>query len=61
VAGTKAKYKQAAMDQENLMSRDPEERFARQDSHRYSGWSSAFAIAAIVIVLMIVFLVYYLK
>jgi hypothetical protein len=45
-----------------LMSRDPEEeRFARQDSHRYSGWSSVFAIAVIVIVLMIVFLVYYLK
>jgi hypothetical protein len=44
------------------MSRDPEEeRFARQDSERYSGWSSAFAIAAIVIVLGIVFLVYYLK
>jgi hypothetical protein len=36
-----------------------EERFARQDSRRYSGWSSAIAIAAIVIVLGIVLLVYY--
>jgi len=44
------------------MSDDPEEeRFARQDSGRYSGWSSAFTIAVIVIVLSIVFLVYYLK
>jgi hypothetical protein len=44
------------------MSRDPEEeRFARQNSRRYSGWASAFAIAVIVIVLCIVFLVYYLK
>jgi hypothetical protein len=36
-----------------------EERFARQDSRRYSGWSSAFAIAAIVIVFGIVFIVYH--
>jgi hypothetical protein len=44
------------------MSRDPEEeRFARQNSGRYSGWASAFTIAVIVIVLRIVFLVYYLK
>jgi len=44
------------------MSRDPEEeRFARGDSQRYSGWSSAITIAVIVIVLGIVFLVYYLK
>jgi hypothetical protein len=44
------------------MSRDPEEeRFARQDSERYSGWSATFAIAAIVIVLGIMLLVYYLK
>jgi hypothetical protein len=55
------------------MSRDPEEeRFARQNSRRYSGAlmlrvstntlrASAFAIAVIVIVLCIVFLVYYLK
>jgi hypothetical protein len=44
------------------MSRDPEEeRFARQNSRRYSGWASAFTIAVIVIVLCIVFLVYYLK
>ena len=43
-------------------SRDPEEeRFARGDSQRYSGWSSAITIAVIVIVLGIVFLVYYLK
>jgi hypothetical protein len=42
------------------MSRDPEEeRFARQDSGRYSGWASAFTIA--VIVLGIVLLVYYVK
>ena len=44
------------------MSRDPEEeRFARQDSGRYSGWASAFTIAVMVLVLGIVFLVYYLK
>jgi hypothetical protein len=36
-----------------------EDRFARQDSRRYSGWSSAFAVAAIVIVLGIVLLVYH--
>ena len=43
------------------MSRDPEEeRFARGDSQRYSGWSSAITIAVIVIVL-VVFLVYYIK
>jgi hypothetical protein len=41
------------------MSRDPEEeRFARQDSRRFSGWSSAFVIVAILVVLAIVFLVY---
>ena len=38
-----------------------EDRFGRQDQRRYSGWSSAFTIAAIVIVLGIVILVYYLK
>jgi hypothetical protein len=44
------------------MSRDPEEeRFARGDSERYSGWSSAFVIIAILVVLAIVFLVYQLK
>ena len=44
------------------MSRDPEEeRFARGDSQRYSGWSSAITIAVIVIVLGIVLLVYYPK
>jgi hypothetical protein len=44
------------------MSRDPEEgRFARQDRERYSGWSSAFTIIAILGVLAIVFLVYQLK
>jgi hypothetical protein len=37
-----------------------EERFARQDSRRYSGWSSAFAVAAIVIALGIVFIIYHL-
>ena len=43
------------------MSRDPpEERFAREDSRRHSGRSSAFVIVVIVIVLGI-FLVYYLK
>jgi hypothetical protein len=43
------------------MSDDPEEeRFARQDSGLYSGWSSAFVIAVTVIVLS-VFLVHYLK
>jgi hypothetical protein len=36
-----------------------EERFARQDSQRYSGWSSALTIAAIVIVLGIVLIVYH--
>jgi hypothetical protein len=35
-----------------------EERFARQDSRRYSRWSSALAIAAIVIVLGIAFIIY---
>jgi hypothetical protein len=44
------------------MSRDPEEeRFARQDRERYSGWSSAFTILAILAVLAIAFLVYQLK
>jgi hypothetical protein len=38
-----------------------EERLARQDSRRYSGWTSAIAIAVIVIVLGILFLVYQLK
>lgn len=38
-----------------------EDRFARQDQQAYSGWTSAFTIAAIVIVLCIVVLVYYLK
>ncbi len=43
-----------------FMSRDPEEeRFARQDSRRYSGY--AFTIAVIVIVLVFPFLVYYLR
>ena len=46
---------------ENSMSDDPkEERFARQDSGPYSGWSSAFVVAVTVIVLS-VFLVYYPK
>jgi hypothetical protein len=45
-----------------VMSRDPEEeRFARGDRERYSGWSSAFVIIAILVVLAIVFLVYQLK
>jgi hypothetical protein len=44
------------------MGRDSEEeRFARQDSQQYSGWSSAITIAVIVIVLGIVFLVYNLR
>jgi hypothetical protein len=44
------------------MSRDPEEeRFARGNSRRYSGWSSAFVIVAILVVLAIVFLAYELK
>jgi hypothetical protein len=38
-----------------------EERFARQDSRRYSGWSNAITIAVIVIVLCMVILVYQLK
>jgi hypothetical protein len=38
-----------------------EDRFARQDQRRYNGWSSAFTIAMIVIILGIVVLVYYLK
>ena len=41
------------------MSREPEEeRFGRQESRRYSGWSSAITIAVIVIILGIVILVY---
>jgi hypothetical protein len=44
------------------MSRDPEEeRFASEHSRRYSGWSSAFVIVAILVILAIVFLVYQLK
>ncbi len=38
-----------------------EDRFARQDQQGYSGWSSAFTVAAIMIVLGIVVLVYNLK
>jgi hypothetical protein len=45
-----------------VMSRDPEEeRFARGDSERYSGWTSAFVIVAILVVLAIVILFYQLK
>jgi len=45
-----------------VMSRDPEEeRFAREDNRPYSGWSSAFVIVAILVVLAIVILVYQLK
>jgi hypothetical protein len=36
-----------------------EDRFARQDSRRYSGWSSALAIAAILIVLGIFLIIYH--
>jgi len=44
------------------MGRDPdEERFARQDRERYSGWSSAFTIIAILAVLAVAFLFYQLK
>jgi len=44
------------------MSRDPEEeRFARQDRERYSGWTSAFTIIAILAILAIAFVVYKLK
>jgi hypothetical protein len=44
------------------MARDPEEeRFARQDRERYSGWTSAFTIIAILAILALVFLVYQLK
>jgi hypothetical protein len=44
------------------MSHDPEEeRFARGDNRGYSGWSSALAIVAILVVLAIVLLVYQLK
>jgi hypothetical protein len=38
-----------------------EERFARQDSRRYSGWSAAITIAVIVIVLVILIVVYQLS
>jgi hypothetical protein len=38
-----------------------EDRFGRQDQRAHSGWSSAFTVAAIVVVLCIVVLVYYLK
>ena len=34
---------------------------ARQDSRRYSGWTSAITIAVIVIVLVILIVVYQLK
>jgi hypothetical protein len=41
------------------MSQDPEEeRFARQDSQPYSGWSSAITIIAILVTLAIAFVVY---
>jgi hypothetical protein len=44
------------------MSRDPEEeRFARQDRERYSGWTSIFTIITILVVLAIVFVIYELK
>jgi hypothetical protein len=48
-----------AMPKENNSTN--EDRFGRQDQRGYSGWSSAFTIAAIVIVLCMVVLVYYLK
>ena len=38
-----------------------EERLARQDSRRYSGWTAAITIAVIVIVLVILIIVYQLK
>jgi hypothetical protein len=38
-----------------------EDRFARQDQREYSGWSSAFTVAVIVIVLCIVFFVYHVR
>ena len=38
-----------------------EDRFGRQDDRKYSGWSSAFVIVAILVVLAIVFLAYELK
>ena len=38
-----------------------EDRFGRQDRRAYSGWSTAVTIAAIVIVLFIVYLVYSLR
>jgi hypothetical protein len=41
---------------------DPsEEQFGRQDSRRYSGWTTGITIAVIVIVFGIVILVYQLK
>jgi hypothetical protein len=44
------------------MSRDPEEeRFARQDRERYSGWTSAFTIIAILAIVAIAFVIYELK
>jgi hypothetical protein len=44
------------------MGRDPEEeRFARQDRERYSGWSAVFTIIAILAILATLFLVYQLK
>jgi hypothetical protein len=44
------------------MSRDrEEERFARQDRERYSGWTSAFTIIAILAILAIAFVIYELK
>ena len=44
------------------MSRDPEEeRFARQDRERYSGWTSAFTIIAILAILAIAIVIYKLK
>jgi hypothetical protein len=44
------------------MSRDPEEeRFARQDRERYSGWTSAFTIIATLAIPAIAFVIYKLK
>jgi CHASE3 domain sensor protein len=63
MGGCKTSHSRAA-DNRNQMSNESkstnEDRFARQDQQSYGGWSSAFTIAVIVVVLCIVVLVYYL-
>jgi hypothetical protein len=64
VFGTRedAEHRARHMIKKNGWSRDPsEDQFGRQDSRRYSGWTTGITIAVIVIVFGIVILVYQLK